>query len=65
MQDIGLNFGGPSGFPQGRFDTTGVFSDTLSWTRGKHTIKMGGEFRRFISDSLRTNPGHTHLQLDR
>ena len=57
VQDIGLNFGGPSGFPQGRFDTTGVFSDTLSWTHGKHTIKTGGEYRRFISDSYAQTPG--------
>jgi hypothetical protein len=57
VQDIGLNFGGPSGFPQGRFDTTGVFSDTLSWNRGKHTIKAGGEFRRFIASSFAQTPG--------
>jgi hypothetical protein len=57
VQDIGLNFGGPSGFPQGRFDTTGVFSDTLSWNFGKHTIKAGGEFRRFISDSFSQTAG--------
>jgi hypothetical protein len=57
VQDIGLNFGGPSGFPQGRFDTAGVFSDTLSWSRGKHTIKLGGEFRRFIGDSYAQTPG--------
>ena len=57
VQDIGLNFGGPSGFPQGRFDTTGVFSDTLSWNVGKHTIKTGGEYRRFISDSFSQTPG--------
>jgi hypothetical protein len=57
VQDIGLNFGGPSGFPQGRFDTGGVFSDTLSWNRGKHTIKMGGEFRRFIGSSFAQTPG--------
>jgi hypothetical protein len=57
VQDISLNFGGPSGFPQGRFDTTGVFSDTLSWNRGKHTIKAGGEFRRFIGDSFAQTPG--------
>jgi hypothetical protein len=57
VQDISLNFGGPSGFPQGRFDTTGVFSDTLSWNRGKHTIKMGGEFRRFVGDSFAQTPG--------
>jgi hypothetical protein len=57
VQDIGLNFGGPSGFPQGRFDTTGVFSDTLSWNRGKHTIKAGGEFRRFIGSSFTQTAG--------
>jgi hypothetical protein len=57
VQDIGLNFGGPSGFPQGRFDTAGVFSDTLTWARGKHTIKMGGEYRRFIGDSFAQTPG--------
>ncbi len=57
VQDIALNFGGPSGFPQGRFDTTGVFSDTLSWTLGRHTIKAGGEFRRFISDSYSQTAG--------
>jgi hypothetical protein len=30
-----LNFGGPSGFPQGRADTTFVVSDTASYLRGK------------------------------
>ena len=57
VQDIALNFGGPSGFPQGRFDTAGVFSDTLSWNFGKHTIKAGGEFRRAIGDSFSQTPG--------
>ncbi len=57
VQDIGLNFGGPSGFPQGRFDTGGVFSDTLSWNRGKHTVKAGGEYRRFIGSSFAQTPG--------
>ena len=52
ISDIGLNFGGPAGFPQGRFDTAGIFSDTLSVNRGKHTIRTGGEFRRFIGDSF-------------
>ena len=58
VQDIGLNFGGPAGFPQGRFDTTGAFSDTLSWNRGKHTIKAGGEYRRFISSSFSQTAGN-------
>ncbi len=57
VSDIGLNLGGPSGFPQGRFDTTGAFSDTLSWNRGKHTIKAGGDYRRFIESSFAQTPG--------
>ncbi len=54
---IGLNFGGPSGFPQERYDTTGVFSDTLSYLRGNHSIKVGGEFRRVVGDSTSATPG--------
>lgn len=57
ISDIGLNFGGPSGFPQGRFVTTGVFSDTLSINRGKHTIRAGGEYRRAIVDSFSQTAG--------
>jgi outer membrane receptor protein involved in Fe transport len=57
LSDIGLTFGGPSGFPQGRFDTTGVLSDTLSLLKGKHTIKFGGEFRRYLVASFAGNIG--------
>ncbi len=51
----GMTIGGPSGFPQGRFDTTGVFSDTLSYLRGKHSFKVGGEFRRFVNDNYNSD----------
>jgi outer membrane receptor protein involved in Fe transport len=57
LSDIGLIFGGPSGFPQGRFDTAGVLSDTLSLLKGKHTIKVGGEFRRYLVASFGGNIG--------
>ncbi len=57
VQDIGLNFGGPSGFPQGRFDTGGIFSDTLSLNYGRHTVRTGGEFRRFINANFSQSPG--------
>ena len=53
----GLNFGGPSGFPQGRFDTLGVFSDTATYTVGKHSIKFGGEFRRFLNVNFSQDTG--------
>jgi hypothetical protein len=57
VNDLGLNFGGPSGFPQGRFVTTGVLSDTLNYLHGKHSIKVGGEFRRFIGSNFSTTAG--------
>jgi hypothetical protein len=48
ISDISLSFGGPSGFPQGRNDTLGVLSDTATLLRGRHTLKIGGEFRRYL-----------------
>lgn len=54
---IGLNFGGPSGFPQGRGDTTFVLSDTLSYLRGNHSFKLGGEFRRFYNNNFALDNG--------
>ena len=44
---IALNFGGPSNFPQGRTDTSFVVSDTLTYLRGRHSLKVGGEFRHW------------------
>jgi hypothetical protein len=40
-----------------RGDLTTVASDTLSWTRGNHTIKLGGEERRENSNNLATSTG--------
>ncbi len=53
----GFTFGGNSGFPQGRGDTTAVVSDTLSWVHGSHTIKLGGEERRANTDNFSATPG--------
>ncbi|MFN2456147.1 MAG: carboxypeptidase regulatory-like domain-containing protein [Pyrinomonadaceae bacterium] len=52
-----LNFGGPSGFPQGRADTTFVVSDTLSYLRGKNSFKFGGEARRFLNNNFSRDTG--------
>jgi hypothetical protein len=57
VRDIGLNFGGPAGFPQGRGDYTAVASDTVSYTRGRHSVKIGGEFRRFNGNNFASTPG--------
>ncbi len=58
ITDIGLNFGGPTGFPQGRFDTFGIVSDTATLTAGKHSIKFGGEIRRFLNVNFSADPGN-------
>jgi hypothetical protein len=52
-----LNFGGPSGFPQGRGDTTFVLSDTLNYQWGSHALKIGGEFRRFLNNNFNLDTG--------
>ncbi|HET6976614.1 MAG TPA: carboxypeptidase regulatory-like domain-containing protein [Pyrinomonadaceae bacterium] len=53
----GLNFGGPTGFPQGRSDTTYVVSDTLSYLRGNHSFRFGGEARRFFNNNTGKDTG--------
>jgi hypothetical protein len=57
ITDLNLTFGGPSGFPQGRNDTFGVFSDAATYLKGKHTIKFGGEYRRFIAVNFAGDTG--------
>jgi len=47
-----LNFGGPSNFPAGRADTTFVASGVLNYLRGNHSLKFGGEFRQFLTNSF-------------
>src|SRR5207237_10405602 len=53
----GINMGGPAGFPQGRADTTFVLSDTLNYLRGNHSLKFGGEWRRFYNNNTNRDTG--------
>src|ERR1044072_1862072 len=53
----GLNFGGPTGFPQGRSDTTYVVSDTLNYLHGNHSFRFGGEWRRFYNNNTNKDTG--------
>lgn len=53
----GLNFGGPSANPSGRGDTTFVVNDSLSYQRGRHFWKFGGEFRKFFNNNFRQGAG--------
>ena len=57
ITSLGLNFGGPAGFPQGRTVTTSVVSDTATYLRGNHIIKFGGEYRRASVFSFTNDPG--------
>ena len=52
-----FNLGGPAGFPQGRADMTVVVSDTLSYLRGNHSFKFGGEGRRFYNNNFTLDTG--------
>jgi outer membrane receptor protein involved in Fe transport len=40
-----FTIGGLTNFPQGRIQNSYQFSDTLSWLRGRHAIKMGFDVR--------------------
>ena len=52
-----LGFGGPTGEPQGRGDTTAVLNDGLSWLKGRHTFDFGGEIRRAYNNNIAFNVG--------
>lgn len=53
----GLNFGGPSINPSGRGDTTFIVNDSFTYQRGRHSLKGGGEFRRFFNNNFRQGTG--------
>ena len=44
--------------PEGRQDVTGQLVDNVSWVKGRHEFKMGGEFRRVQLDEFY----HRHAQ---
>jgi hypothetical protein len=52
-----LNIGGPSTFPSGRGDTTIVAADTMSCLCGRHSLKVGGEYRQFLNNNFRRGTG--------
>jgi hypothetical protein len=52
-----LNFGGPSAQPSGRGDTTFIVADNLTWLYGRHSLKLGGEYRQFLNNNFRQGTG--------
>jgi hypothetical protein len=53
----GPAFGGLSGFPQGRTDTTTQANAVMSWLRGAHAIKFGFDYRGFYNNSYNDGTG--------
>jgi outer membrane receptor protein involved in Fe transport len=57
-QSTAPTLGGNKGWPLETIpDETYVFSDSISYTRGRHTFRFGGEFRRGKTDNLRNREG--------
>jgi TonB dependent receptor-like, beta-barrel len=52
-----LNFGGPAILPQGRKDTLYVLNDTLTHVADRHTMRFGGEYRRFLNNNFAEGTG--------
>jgi hypothetical protein len=46
------SFGESDIIPQGRTQNTFQYADTLSWTRGRHTFKFGGDINRYQAPSF-------------
>ncbi|MBZ5555813.1 MAG: TonB-dependent receptor [Acidobacteriia bacterium] len=57
ISGIGLNIGGPAGFPSGREVTTFAVGDTATYLRGNQIFKFGGEVRRVKHYSFNGDPG--------
>jgi Carboxypeptidase regulatory-like domain len=52
FQDGTSSFGESDIIPQGRTQNTFQYADTISWTRGRHTLKVGGDFNRYQAPSF-------------
>jgi hypothetical protein len=52
-----LNFGGPSVVPSGTGRTVFVAGDTISCLCGRHSLKMGLEFRELLNNVFRLGTG--------
>jgi hypothetical protein len=52
-----LSLGGPSPNPSFRGDTTIVTADTFSMLHGRNSVKLGGEFRKFLNNNFRLGTG--------
>src|SRR5262249_7784794 len=52
-----MRFSGIDGFQQVRGDTAYQFTDALAWIHGRHSVKFGGELRRFRNNNFNGGTG--------
>jgi len=50
--DLGLQLGPDPNAPQYTFINTYQLTENVSWNKGKHNVKFGGDFRRLIAPQL-------------
>ena len=53
----GLTFGGPAIYPQGRKDALYTLTDTMTYLSGRHSMRLGGEYRRFLNENFAEGTG--------
>jgi outer membrane receptor protein involved in Fe transport len=56
--------GAPTNVPRGRVSSAYQFVDNLTWVRGSHAFKMGGEYRRAIVNSFNDQLARGRLNFD-
>lgn len=61
VDGIGVDLGNSSGSPQFFTDNQFQYLDTLSFTKGKHNLKAGGEYRRTRNGSSFSNDAYSSV----
>jgi hypothetical protein len=50
--------------PQARFDNTWQWADSISWTRGRHAFKFGGDYRAYAQNQQFTFINNGYYVID-
>lgn len=68
INDIALSIGPNGNLPQGGYDNNYQLYDSITWVTGNHTMKFGGDIRRYLggSDFLpRSRGDYAYTTFDR
>lgn len=58
------NIGNTIQGPQSRFDNTWQYADTVSWIKGAHALKFGGDYRAYEQNQVFTFINNGYFQFD-